>query len=410
MQASEACELDEAGAPPRTALPNTFPIVELRQYTLHAGQRDTLVELFEREFLDIQEAEGMKVIGTFRDLDRPDRFVWLRGFSDMDSRLAGLSAFYGGAHWQAHRDAANATMIDSDNVLLLRAPTHSAQFDLEAPRPAPGEQAPAGLVVATILYLSRSSEAAEIFERQVKPSLAADGVPVLAWFVPERSPNNFPRLPVREGERVLVWFAAFSSAADHAAQRAVIADALSPLAPFLRGKPEVLRLEPTARSQLRGLPAAARGSASDFDFLIGRWSVQHRKLHKRGVGSTDWRSYSGTAETRALLGGLCNVEEHRIDGQAASGVALRCFDRASARWAIYWVSERAGRVEPPVYGGFSGDEGVFEGADCDGGRLVKVRFLWRRIGQDAAHWEQSFSYDEGRSWECNWIMEFSRLG
>jgi quinol monooxygenase YgiN len=410
MPASNACELDQVAAEPQPTVLASFPIVELRQYTLHPGQRDTLVELFEREFLDTQEAEGIKVIGTFRDLDRPDRFVWLRGFSDMDSRLAGLSAFYGGPHWQAHRDAANATMIDSDNVLLLRAPDNSAEFELDAPRPAPGEQAPAGLVVATILYLSRSSAAAEVFERQVKPSLAADGVPVLAWFVPETSANNFPRLPVREGEEVLVWFAAFSSAADHAAQRAVIADALSPLAPFLRSEPEVLRLEPTARSQLRGVPAAARGSAGDFDFLIGRWSVQHRKLDERGVGSTDWRTYSGTAETRALLGGLCNVEEHRIDGHAASGVALRCFDRASARWAIYWVSERAGRVEPPVYGGFSGDEGIFEGADCDGGRLVKVRFLWRRIGEAAAHWEQSFSYDEGRSWECNWVMEFSRLG
>lgn len=405
-----ACELDEADPRAKTAPSDAFPIVELRQYTLHEGQRDTLIKLFEREFLDSQEAEGMKVIGTFRDVDRPDRFVWLRGFRDMDSRGAGLSAFYDGPRWQAHRDAANATMIDSDNVLLLRAPAAAAQFQLNAPRPAVGEDALTGLVVATILHLTSTATAAKVFEQRVKPSLEGDGIPVLAWFVPEPSANNFPRLPVREGEKVMVWFAAFSSAADHAAQQAVIADALSPLAPLLAREPEVLRLEPTARSQLRGVPAAPRGSASDFDFLIGRWSVRHRKLDQRGIGSADWRTYSGTAETRALLGGLCNVEEHCIDGLAASGVALRCFDRSSGRWAIYWVSERAGRVEPPVYGGFSGDEGVFEGADCDGGKLVKVRFLWRRLGEQAALWEQSFSYDEGRSWECNWIMEFSRLG
>jgi hypothetical protein len=144
MPAINACELDQVAAEPQPTVRARFPIVELRQYTLHPGQRDTLVELFEREFLDSQEAEGMKVIGTFRDLDRPDRFVWLRGFSDMDCRLAGLSAFYGGAHWLAHRDTANATMIDSDNVLLLRAPAKSAQFELEARRPEPGEQAPAG--------------------------------------------------------------------------------------------------------------------------------------------------------------------------------------------------------------------------------------------------------------------------
>src|SRR5438876_7337251 len=72
------------------------PIVELRQYTLHPGKRDVLIDLFDREFVEPQEALGMKVIGQFRDLERPDRFVWLRGFSDMPSRKQMLADFYGG--------------------------------------------------------------------------------------------------------------------------------------------------------------------------------------------------------------------------------------------------------------------------------------------------------------------------
>jgi hypothetical protein len=39
------------------------PVVELRQYTVHAGMRDVLIELFDREFVESQEAAGMKVIG-----------------------------------------------------------------------------------------------------------------------------------------------------------------------------------------------------------------------------------------------------------------------------------------------------------------------------------------------------------
>ena len=89
------------------------PVVELRQYTLVPGARETLIELFEREFIETQEAAGMTVIGQFRDLNNPDRFVWLRGFSDMDARATQLQAFYSGPVWKAHRDAANATMIDS---------------------------------------------------------------------------------------------------------------------------------------------------------------------------------------------------------------------------------------------------------------------------------------------------------
>ena len=103
-------------------------IVELRQYTLKPGQRDTLIELFEREFIETQEAEGMDVIGIFRDLDDPDRFVWLRGFPDMKARAKSLAAFYGGPVWKRHRETANATMIDSDNVLLLRPAWSGADF------------------------------------------------------------------------------------------------------------------------------------------------------------------------------------------------------------------------------------------------------------------------------------------
>src|SRR5205809_6455779 len=79
-------------------------IVELRQYTLHPGKRNVLIDLFDREFVEPQEALGMNVIGQFRDLEHPDRFVWLRGFSDMPSRKQALTDFYGGPVWKANRE------------------------------------------------------------------------------------------------------------------------------------------------------------------------------------------------------------------------------------------------------------------------------------------------------------------
>src|SRR5580698_10869576 len=93
-----------------------YPVVELRQYRLRPGQREDLVELFDREFVESQEAEGTAVVGQFRDLDDPDRFVWIRGFASMPARARALAGFYGGPAWKAHRGRANATMTDSDNV------------------------------------------------------------------------------------------------------------------------------------------------------------------------------------------------------------------------------------------------------------------------------------------------------
>lgn len=104
------------------------PVVELRQYTLHPGTRDTLVRIFDEHFVESQERCSMRVIGQFRDLDDPDRFVWLRGFPDMEARTRALEAFYGGPVWKEHSPAANATMVDHTNGLLLKPADRTAGF------------------------------------------------------------------------------------------------------------------------------------------------------------------------------------------------------------------------------------------------------------------------------------------
>ena len=49
---------------------NASPVVELRQYTLKPGRRDTLIDIFDGHLIEGQEAAGMTIIGQFRDLDR----------------------------------------------------------------------------------------------------------------------------------------------------------------------------------------------------------------------------------------------------------------------------------------------------------------------------------------------------
>lgn len=238
------------------------PIVELRQYTLHPGKRDILIDLFDREFVESQEALGMRVLGQFRDLADPDRFVWLRGFSDMPSRAQALSEFYNGPIWKTHREVANATMIDSDNVLLLRPAAPTSGFNLGNLRPAPGScEVSEACVVATIYYLDPAAgeDFVEFFERVLKPVLTDSGASILAYFVTEPSANTFTALPVREGENVFVWFSCFRD-------RTACEEHLTTLSqsPRWRGEvsqeltrrqkkpPEVLKLSPTARSLLRG--------------------------------------------------------------------------------------------------------------------------------------------------------------
>lgn len=252
--------------------PASSSVVELRQYTLHPGKRDVLIDLFDRELIESQETLGMRVIGQFRDVDDQDRFVWLRGFRDMAGRAEGLKAFYGGPVWQEHREAANATMIDSDNVLLLRpaqpASGFSAGTHARTTRGTRGDGA--GLVIATAYSLDAPVEDdfVDQMSRKLTPALIDAGATVMAFLVTEESPNNFPTLPVRENEHAFVWFAGFSDATSalrwSSGQTAVglsMADV-----PGLKRSPERLRLTPTARSLLTGAsPGCAGVSLLDLE-------------------------------------------------------------------------------------------------------------------------------------------------
>jgi len=224
-------------------------VVELRQYTLHPGKRDMLIDLFEREFVETQEACGMRLFGHFRDLDNPDRFVWLRGFRNMDDRAAGLTAFYGGATWKTHRNEANATIDDSDNVLLLRPVRAGSGFaDTDAQRAAVGAPAAPAYLVVAMLWPAPAHAGAELvdaLDQRIAAWLQQAGARRLASFVSEHAPNTFPALPVREGENVHVCFAAFDDDAHwqrHVAEAANLGEAA----------PQILRLAPTPRSRLRG--------------------------------------------------------------------------------------------------------------------------------------------------------------
>lgn len=238
------------------------PVIELRQYTLKPGQREVLIELFEREFIETQEAVGMRLVGQFRDIDRPDRFVWIRGFPDMPARAQALGAFYGGPVWQAHREAANTTMIDSDNVLLLRPIDANSAFAMPSTARAPvGATAPApSRVLATLYYFDApvDDDFRRFFDTEVAPVQIDAGARPLARFETEPAENTFARLPVREGEHVFIDFAAFPSEIalrDYEMRLATSprwsANVRPDLLKRLKSPPERLVLEPTARSRLR---------------------------------------------------------------------------------------------------------------------------------------------------------------
>jgi NIPSNAP len=197
--------------------------IELRRYVTVPGRRDELIELFEREFIDSQAEHGMTLIGHYRDLDRPDTFVWLRGFARVEDRGEALEAFYRrDPRWLDNKAAANATLVDNDNVLLLKPARKGSGFDLAT---SSGDPSVVGIMV-------------RMLDGPLDDAIRAGLEPGCVYLETDPTPNAFPALPVRD-EWALVAVKSFASTDD--------------LDRWAQGFPgaEVLRLEPAPRSRFR---------------------------------------------------------------------------------------------------------------------------------------------------------------
>src|SRR5262249_45345299 len=238
-------------------------VLELRNYLLRKGKTGDFIRYFEEHFLDSQRREGMYPLGQFEVVGEPDRFVWIRGFADMAARLRGLSSFYGGAFWQARPDAANAMMLEHQNVHLLRPLAHitaltgGATPEEHASEPPGALPARTGLVAVD--FYRAAPEAAEDlvdrFERKVRPALVASEHQVLGHFVAELAPNDYPRLPVIQDPSLLVVLSAYRDRPSLTAARrewtARGPGEAGGLEPLLTADVAPIYLHPTARSLIR---------------------------------------------------------------------------------------------------------------------------------------------------------------
>ncbi len=238
-----------------------YPVVELRRYDIAPGQRDRFVRYFDAYFPEAFEQLGCMVFGQFEDRAAPTKFVWLRGYHDINARPIVDSAFYYGPVWREHRAKVNALFPgESDNVLLLRplAPETGIPV-LPAVDPVDEPQGARGVVVVQIFAVKKGDE--DAFAQRARVAFARYGdarVHPAGVLVTLDVPNNFPQLPIRTDGPFLVWLGVVENDAalkDFTALASQVEHGLEGTG-MLRGKTERLVLDPTPRSRLRWWPVA----------------------------------------------------------------------------------------------------------------------------------------------------------
>jgi hypothetical protein len=153
------------------------------------------------------------------------------------------------------------------------------------------------------------------------------------------------------------------------------------------------------------------GGENGFYFLVGDWRVAHRRLKERLAGCDVWEEFPGTCSAWKILGGRGNVDDNLLHLPAGTyrAATLRSFDPSTGRWAIWWLDARHPlQLDTPVMGSFENGTGAFFADDTFNGRPIRVRFLWTRTDTASPRWTQAFSPDDGRTWEDNWVMDWTR--
>lgn len=95
--------------------------------------------------------------------------------------------------------------------------------------------------------------------------------------------------------------------------------------------------------------SAHPSNENDFDFVIGQWRVEHKRLKEYFTGCAQWYKFSGTSTTRKILGGNGNIEDN---------VLVFLMGKPELRQFVLLILQR--------------DNGLFGGLTC----VIQVRWMY----------------------------------
>jgi hypothetical protein len=155
--------------------------------------------------------------------------------------------------------------------------------------------------------------------------------------------------------------------------------------------------------------------ANDFDFLLGPWHIHNRRRtnaldrQKEGVWEEFEAHHKGGEH---FLDGRVIIDHFEgtfPNGEIRRGMTVRAFDEQRQQWSLVWLDNRNPPDFRPLVGTFEESIGTFSQViEAPDGAELHVRFIWDEITANTARWQQAFSFDGGKHWETNWVMEFTR--
>lgn len=154
--------------------------------------------------------------------------------------------------------------------------------------------------------------------------------------------------------------------------------------------------------------------ATDFDFLLGSWHIHNRRRtnalypEKQGI----WQEFPAAHTGAKYLDGSVIIDHFEgtfPDGEIRKGMTIRAYNAETRQWSLVWLDNRQPPDFRPLLGAFEDGIGRFSQIiETPDGQPLHVRFTWDNITAHTARWQQAFSFDGGKTWDTNWIMDFTK--
>jgi hypothetical protein len=187
-------------------LNQTVQVLELRNYLLKPGKRDSFIRYFEENLIQPQRELKGYPIGQYTVKGSPDNFFWIRAFESMKERSLFLPTFYYGPAWQQRKKIPNGMIANNDNVHLLRPMMLKDDSIIPAPFINSSSLVPETGIAVVDFYISNTKlpQLLTFFARSYAPLLKQCGISNYSLWTCEPEPNDFPRLPVFQDKNLLV--------------------------------------------------------------------------------------------------------------------------------------------------------------------------------------------------------------
>jgi hypothetical protein len=156
--------------------------------------------------------------------------------------------------------------------------------------------------------------------------------------------------------------------------------------------------------------AAMRDGQHDFDFNVGAWKTQIKRLVHPLSGSTEYIELNGTVTVRKVWDGRAQLEEIETDGPNGhwEGMTMFLYNPQSHQWNQTFANSKTGVLNRPLVGTFKDGRGELFSQDSLNDRSILVRGVWSDITPNSHRFEEAYSDDGGKTWEPVFIAMLTR--